>query len=451
MTVTEQPLPLKLCVGWGVGTLGVSIMFNSITILLQRFATDYLGIAAVSWAGIFLLTKLYDAVTDPLMGMISDRTRSPLGRRRVYLPLGMVISVIAFYALFHAPAVTESSHALLVMLALLLLFSTGYTIFNVPYMSMLPEMTEGYRERARLVSFRIYGVGLGTVVGLALGPALVAYFGGGRDGHLIMAAIFSALVFLSMTACFFMTADAKQSAPSVENKIGWVESWSLLWQNKPFMRIIGLKLTQLCSVAMNQTMLIYFVVYVLEKDYQFLWVYGLIAASSTMLGPYICLRLLHRFDKRSLYLIAALIHTLFMVSWLLVDANEPVSLIIIRGAVLGMTAGAMIMTAQAMLPDTISYETLTTGLNREGVYSGLYTTTEKLAFALGGSVSALILGMAGYVSSTTGGAVQPESAVQAIYLCVGVLPAMLALASCLFLIGYDLTEEKLNALRLAHS
>ena len=135
---------------------------------------------------------------------------------------------------------------------------------------MLPEMTQSYRQRARLVSFRIYGVGLGTVIGLALGPALVAYFGGGREGHVAMATIFSILVLLSMSACFVMTRSAKQVAQPVSATGSVIENAHLLWRNKPFVRVISLKLFQLGSVAMNQTMLIYFVVYVLEKDYQFL-------------------------------------------------------------------------------------------------------------------------------------------------------------------------------------
>lgn len=426
-------------------------MFNSVTVLLQRFATDFLGFAAVSWAGVFLVSKLFDAVTDPLMGTISDRTRSRWGRRRPWLLAGAVVSVISFYSLFNAPSVEESNSALLVMLVLLLVYSVGYTLFNVPYMAMLPEMTDDYHERARLVSFRVYGVSCGTIIGLAMGPAIVHSFGGGREGHIVMAAIFSVLVLMCMTLCFFMTRDAQRIERPLQINVRRLESIKLLWSNKPFVRVITLKLLQLTSVAMNQTMLVYFVVHVLNRDYEFLWVYGLIAASSTMIGPWLCLRLLPHFDKPTLYIGAALIHVVFMVSWLLSGPQESAILVILRGSILGMTAGAMIMAAQAMLPDTISYETFTTGLHREGVYSGIFTTAEKLAFALGGSVAALVLGATGYVSSTVGVVAQPEMAIQAIYWCVGVLPALLALMSCLCLVGYDLSEEKLQMLRVQAS
>lgn len=444
-------LPLRLCIGWGIGTFGVSIMFNSITILMQRYATDFLGVAAITWGFIYLGSKIYDAITDPLMGIISDRTKSRLGRRRPYLLFGGLLSVLAFLALFYAPSLDENPATVMILLGGLLLYSTGYTIFNVPYMAMLSEMTQDYKERARLVSFRVYAIGLGTMVGLALGPALVGYFGGGKQAHHAMAAIFACLILVSFLLCFFLTKDAEQTSPSNDPTLGFINSIKLIWANRPFMQVLGLKFILLSGIAVNQTLLIYFVQQVLGKSYGFLGVYGLIAAFSTMLGPFFCLRLMHKFDKRSLYVFAAVIHAIFMFTWLVSGPQEAEWIIIARGAILGLSAGAMLMMGQAMLPDAINYETLKTGLHREGIYSGLYITAEKLAFALGGALPAFILGFSGYLASTTGSIEQPESAIQAIYFCVGVLPAALALLSCLFLIGYDLSEQKLDQLKLARA
>ena len=117
---------------------------------------------------------------------------------------------------------------------------------------------------------------------------------------------------------------------------------------------------------------------------------------------------------------------------------------LLRGALLGLSGGAMLMMGQAMLPDTIGYDHARSGLNREGVFAGIYTTAEKLAFAFGGALAAFILGFMGYQSSTTGYAAQPDSAITAIYLCMGVLPAVMALLSCLFLLPYDLDERKIR-------
>ena len=445
---TQIRLPLKLCIGWGIGTFGISVMFNSITILMQRFATDFLGVAAVTWGYLYLGSKIYDALTDPLMGVISDKTNSLYGRRRPYLLLGAVLSVAAFYLLFHAPSTEENTQTVLLLFASLLLYSTGYTVFNVPYIAMLTEMTDDYKERARLASFRVYAIGLGTLVGLSLAPILVGNLGGDRDAHQSMARIYSVLILAAFLCCFVMTKDAKQTSSLQDPPLPFLQGLKMVWLNTPFMQIIGLKITQLSSVALNQTLLVYFVIHVLAKDYTFLGIYGGIAAICTMLGPWVSLQMLNRFDKKTIYIAAAVVHSCLMLSWLLSGPSEPDVIIIVRGAILGFTAGAMIMMGQAMLPDAISYESLKTGLHREGVYSGLYTTSEKLAFAIGGGLSAFILGSAGYISSTTGDVQQPAEAIKAIYFCVGVLPAVLAALSCLFLYRYPLSEARLREMRI---
>ena len=154
-----ERLPLIICIGWGMGTFGISSMFNSVNLLLQRFATDFLGIAAAAYGLIYLVSKIYDAATDPVMGALSDRTRSRFGRRRPYLLLGGALCAAAFIALFNAPSVVDSPHALLLLALLLIFYSTGYTVFNVPYLAMPAEMTRDYMERARLISFRVYAIG----------------------------------------------------------------------------------------------------------------------------------------------------------------------------------------------------------------------------------------------------------------------------------------------------
>ena len=445
MSVSASQLPVRLCIGWGLGTFAVAVMFNSIVILMQRFATDFLGVAAATWGAIFLISKIYDAVTDPVMGVISDRTRSPLGRRRPYLLVGAIISVFAFYCLFHAPSVEQSSATVILLFGCLLLYSTGYTIFNVPYIAMLAEMTEDPHQRARLVSYRVYAVGLGTIVGLALGPYLVNALGGDQEAHQQMALMYSVIALFAFVACFYLTKDAQQSDSSEEAHLGLRESLAAVWMNKAFMRVAALKIAQLTGVAVSQILLVYMIIHVLGKDLSFMGIYGLIAAISTMLGPVLCIFLMKQFDKRHLYLVMAVAHALIMLTWLLSGPEEATVIIILRGSLLGVTAGAMIMIGQTMLPDAINYETYRTGLHREGIYSGIYTTAEKMAFALGGALTGFILGGAGYISSTTGTVTQPDSAVWAIYFCAGVLPAIFALISCLFLKGYDLSEQKTRA------
>ena len=440
----ERRLPLTLCVGWGLGTLGISIMFNTLNVLMQRFATDYLGVLAVTWGAIYLGAKIYDAVTDPVMGIISDRTRSRWGRRRPYLLLGGLLSALAFYGLFHAPDAAASSHAVLLLVLLMLLYSTGYTIFNVPYLAMPAEMTADYHARSHLVSFRVYAIGFGTIAGLSVAPLLISSLGGGRQGHESMAAIYALVIVITSIACFVMTRSANRTSPAANVNLRFSQRMSLIATNKPFLLLVGVKFAQLAGLAINQAALVYFIVHVLGKGYAFLGMYGLVASICLLLAPPLCLYAARRYDKRMIFIFASLFYAAVMLTWLFSGPQETTFLVLLRGALLGLSGGAMLMMGQAMLPDTIGYDHARSGLNREGVFAGIYTTAEKLAFAFGGALAAFILGFMGYQSSTTGYAAQPDSAITAIYLCMGVLPAVMALLSCLFLLPYDLDERKIR-------
>jgi len=444
MSENETRLPLRLCIGWGVGTLGISVMFNTLNVLMQRFATDYLGVLAVTWGAIYLGAKIYDAVTDPVMGIISDRTRSRWGRRRPYLLVGGLLAAAAFWGLFHAPATTTSNHAVLLLVLLMLLYSTGYTIFNVPYMAMPAEMTTGYQARSHLVSFRVYAIGLGTIAGISGAPLLIGALGGGRQGHEAMAAIYALIIVASSVACFILTREARQTTRVRDSGLRFTQRMALLAGNRPFLLLLGVKFTQLAGLALNQAVLIYFMVHVLGRGYAFLGLYGLVASVCLLLAPLLCLRAARFWDKRAIFIFASAFYALVMLTWMLSGPQEATALILLRGALLGLSGGAMLMMGQAMLPDTIGYDRARSGLNREGIFAGIYTTAEKLAFATGGALASFILGYLGYQSSTTGYAAQPDSAVFAIYLCLGPLPAVLALLSCAFLLPYDLDEKKLR-------
>jgi Na+/melibiose symporter-like transporter len=108
------------------------------------------------------------------------------------------------------------------------------------------------------------------------------------------------------------------------------------------------------------------------------------------------------------------------------------------------TAGSLLF-GQSMLPDAISHDAKRSGLRREGIFSGIFTTAEKTAFAVGGALTGLFLGAMGYVSSTSGSAVQPDSAILAVYICQSVLPALMLFFSILLLTQYNLSEDEVEA------
>ncbi len=447
MSQSGRQIPFLLALGWGVGTLGISIMFNTINLLLLRFMTDFLGIAAVTGGLILLVSKIYDTVTDPIMGVISDKTRSRWGRRRPYLLGGGVLCAIAFYALFHAPSINETSSAVMIMLLLSILYSTAYTIFNVPYMAMPAEMSTNYHERSYLVQFRVYAIAIGSVFGGFVAPTLIQNMGGGRLGHESMATILALVIVATAIICFFATKNARMTEREKTFNFSVQDQFIIFTQNRPFILLIFVKFFQLFSLAVGQAVLAYFILQVLLQDYDFLGVYIFATSAAIFISTPLWLILSKSRGKVFCYMLASAIFAMNALSWFWAGAGDPIWHFYLRGLFAGLGSGGMLLMGQAMLPDTIAYDAQLSGTKREGVFAGIYTSAEKLAFAFGAAVSGIFLGTMGYVESTSGMVEQPESALLAIRLSISILPMILVFISCLFLIPYDLDEEKLAALK----
>ena len=173
--VTE-PISLRLAVGWGIGSLPMSAMFNAVSLLLLTFLIEHVGIAALTAGLLIMVSKIYDAITDPIMGFLTDRTNSRWGRRRPYLMLGGILSGASFVMLFSVPTFSSQSTLIIYVLVALLINATAYTVFNVPYLTMPAEMTRSYHERTTLMSYRVSAIAFGQLLSSVLGPVIIAYY-----------------------------------------------------------------------------------------------------------------------------------------------------------------------------------------------------------------------------------------------------------------------------------
>ena len=159
-----------------------------------------------------MASKLYDIFADVGIGALSDRTRTPWGRRRPYLLAGSVVSVASILMIF----LTNGLHGLgliLYMAAALVIYSTGYSLFNVPYFAMPAEMTDGYQERVRLMSYRTAFIGIGSLISIAGTAALIKLGGGGVGGYRLMAMVMAGVGGATMLMSFLGTRQARQSSP----------------------------------------------------------------------------------------------------------------------------------------------------------------------------------------------------------------------------------------------
>lgn len=441
----ERTLPLGVCMGWGVGSLGMAVMFGLISTFALSFMTNYLAISAGLAGLLIALSKIYDGFTDPLMGVISDKTNTRIGRRRPYLLVGAFLLAISMVLMFNVPDFATSGGSALYITLILLLYATAYTVFNVPYLAMPAEMTEGYHERAYLMSFRVYGIAGAGYVGYFAGPVIIDMFGGGRAGFEGMAWIMALAVLVSSLLCFHFTKDAPFKTRAPASSIGFKAQTRLIIQNRPFFWLMLAKLFGLLGQALSNPAKAFFFPLILGASLTSFGFYWFAFYTAMIVSQPIWLRFGRKYGKRNVFIAALLLTVIANLSWLLATPQEPFVLTLLRGVVLGFFGGATLLMGQAMLPDTMEYDIRRTGLRREGVYAGVYTTIEKFAFAFGPAITGMVLAGMGYVASSEGFVEQPDSAILAVYICAAGLPALTSILGAICLLGYDLTEEKLKA------
>ena len=440
--VNAQTITLGVALGWGMGSLGMSALFQAVSVLLLRYLTDYMGIAAVVAGLLISVSKIFDAIIDPLVGALSDRTRSRWGRRRPYLLLGGGLCALSFLLMFNIPLLPSITARTVLVELVLLLFAAGYAFFNIPYLAMPPEMSTSPHERTYLISFRVGAIAIGSVFASYVGPLIITAGGGGVAGHKVMAACVAAVVAGASLGCFLLTAKARYTAESKKSEHSLGQQFRLAIENKPFINLVLVKLAQLLGAGVTFAITPFLFIQILKSDYPTMGYYFLTYFVAMIAGQPFFVWLCRRYGKKQVYLGVAPFMIAVTLSWLLAGPGDPLIFTLGRAAALGFIGGSTLLIIQGMLPDTIHYDFIRTGMNREGVFAGVYTTIEKLAGALASGVTGIILGAFGYVASTGQNVVQPESAIRAIYL-VASMPALCMVLSCLLMLRYHLTEEML--------
>jgi len=428
--------------GWASGSLGTAVMLGSLTSYGLFYMTTYLGVGAAIAGLLVGLSKVYDMLTDPVMGQISDRTHSRWGRRRPYLLLGAITAPLSIVLLFLIPEFSSVSATVIYLGFVLLLFATAFTLFNVPYLAMPAEMTDQPSERTLIMSQRIFFSTLGVLSITTIGPQLIRYFGGGAQGYIKMSWVMAGIVFVAMFLAFQLTRQTATIEPSRKEAYGLLRQWRLLLGNRPFRFYMGAKICMFLAQTTVQGTLLYYAHIVLGRDEMLLAAYGIgYTGGSVTTLPLWNFLISRKIGKRNAFRISAIGLGLVFLSWLLAGPAEPVSALYARFAILGVFSAGIMISGSAMLPDIMEYDRRNTGINQEGLYAAAFSVVEKVANALGPMIVGVLLGLTGFIESRDGVVLdQPAAAVGAIRFGVSVLPCMLAFAAAWLIGHYDIRE-----------
>lgn len=410
-----SPLPLRIRVGFGAGSLATGAFSTVPGLLLLFYMTEVLAIPAALAGTIVFVPKLWDAVTDPFMGAVSDRTRHAAGRRLPWMRAGALLLPLCFVAMFAPPLFAPAAW----VFCAYVLAATAYTLYAIPYISLPAELTHDAHETTVLLGWRTAFMTLGILGGGAVGPAIVKAAGGGPAGYLAMGAALGALLFASMAGSTWSLRDAPRLEPSqaAEPEGTFAADLASIARNRPFLILLVSYFGKLLGVGTVLAVVPYLARYVLGGDEGTVTRLFLSLILPAVLTMPLWVWAARFIGTKAGYLLSL---ALFGAGSALLAVVPPGPWFYAVVAVMGVGYAGSQLFPFSMLPDVQRAERARTGQAREGVMTGVWMASDKGGIALGAFVAAQVLAASGFAE---GGVAQTPEAIAGILRAASIVPA----------------------------
>ena len=427
-------------IGFGFAGIGTALSLQIPNLLLLVYMTDTLAISAALAGAALFAPRLLDVVTDPLMGLLSDRTKSRWGRRRPYFVLGALVTSLALALLFNCPDFESVPARLAYVVGFYVVMQLGVTIFMVPYYALPAELSSDPHERTKLMSSRAAFSFCGGLLGGALAPQLIALGGGGQDGYSMMSVVIGCICGAAFASAFFGTRKA-HLIEAETTALPIIEQFKVALGNRPFRIFMLSFIAYLCSFGCFVASIPYYAGNILGQDAILSTVWLSVNVPAVASIPFWTLAA-RRWEKHQV--LVASLGLMALTSAALFLGQGELSVLLSITVLLGIGFGGSQVACWAMLPDIIQWDYAQSGVQRGGIFAGCMTAFEKTGLALGGLLTGALLATTGYVESTTGDAVQPASALTGIKLAIGAAPAVLYALAAALIAAYPLTHKLLR-------
>lgn len=459
---THPRLSLRSKFVYGLGDWGTSAATTARNLFWLFFLVSVVGIASNVAGTVILVGKVWDAVNDPLIGMISDKVKTRWGRRRPFLLFGAFPIGLVFFFLFFVPPIPNQMGLAIYYGIVILLFDTLFTVVNVPYAALTPELTEDYDERSSLAGWRmatsilaalVTGASFKLLAENVFGPWLAGLgLVSGRGSHLqagysLTAALWSVMLILPPLILFKAIREPERAADP--DPIRPWQNFKEVFSNRPFRLAATVYLLSFATVDLIVAVFLWFLVYYMRVRPGFDSVILAVVLGLAFLSMPLVVKLMHRFGKRNTYIGAMLVFAVVMYILAQVPPGGERQLLV-AAVFASLGYGAANAIPWAIVADVIEEDELKTGKRREGLYTGYLVLFRKLGGAMAVFVVGHVLAARGFISSTAGSTVfiqQPTAALDALRFFVGVAPALMLFLSILAAWHYPLDRRAHDEIR----
>lgn len=414
--------------GYGMGDFGFGLLFLTASQFLLYYYTDVLGLSPSVAGWVFGAAVVWDALIDPVMGALANRTRSRWGRYRPFLLFTAIPLAIA-WAMIFLPHGLSGTALIVYALGTHLIFRTIYTVASMPYLALSAAMTEDSHERSGLAAFRLVFQAFAGVLA-AFGTLKAAqYFGGGTQGWFVIAAMYGVAAGALMVLVFFVAREVN-FGEGLKVRPSFAEMANVLRANSAFWLVCGAFLIGSVGFVFFNKSLPYWVKYGLgiENFGPFL---GVLAMGITLTIP-IWAFVTRKTSKRATFLSGVVVSLLACGGLWFVPETRPAWMPLV--GLLGVGNGGIILASWAMMPDTVEYGEFRTGTRAEGAVFGFVSFVQKAALGLAAGALGEVLSLIGYRANQAQSA-ETLTSLKATMLGV---PALFYVGSAAFILFYPL-------------
>lgn len=432
-----QQVPTAKRLAYAAPAFALAVVGIPIYVYIPKFYTDVVGFHIAILGYLILAVRLFDAVTDPLIGFISDKTRTRFGRRRPYLTGGSVVLALSIFFLFNPPERSPTFETVWFGVCIFCVFFF-WTLVQVPYESLGPEITFNYQERIALFAWRDGALIAGTLVA-ASSPALVSQLldlsaapADERAKFFWISVLYTPLVVGFCWWCVFSirekSRDAEPIRPSFEG------GFRLAFRNRPFMILIISYTVAAVGSNLPATLILFYVQYVLQSTMADFFLALYFVTGIFFLPGWVFLA--KRTGKKYAWILSMVINTgAFLGVFFLGPGDTMIYGILVFFSGIGF--GATIAIPSAMQADVIDYDELITGERREGHYIGLWSIAKKLAAALGVGSGLSLLGGAGYEPNMA----QSEQVLLMLRVLYALIPSLCNVSAIFIALAYPISSR----------